>query len=225
MSFTRLSHPEVPEEFAFVTEGLLHGTSVATPTGWRRVEELAVGERLLSFDGAPCVVVGLQVADVADNKRNWPANRWPLTIPPGAMGNRETLRLLPDQPILLHCDMAERLFGDAFALIPAAALVGWRGIGHEPPQANERVVTPILTTDAVIYASGGALVWCPGDTAAGLPGFPALPDRADGRCGHASLSLCSARELVACLIAEDMGAALMRAAPGGDHAALRVLEP
>jgi hypothetical protein len=93
------------------------------------------------------------------------------------------------------------------------------------PRPVEQVFTPILMTDEVIYAAGGALLWCPGDAAAGLPGFPLRPDRGDGRAGYAPLSLASARQLVALLMAEDVGAALVRAAPGGGQAALRLSEP
>lgn len=217
--------PDGAEDFAFVTEGLLHGTRLAVPGGWCLVEHLAPGDRLLSFDGAPALVVGLQSADVAGRPQDWPADRWPLQVPPGALGNTEALRLLPDQPVLLDCDAADRMFGDPFALLPAVALSGWRGIGPMAPGLAERVFTPVLSTDEVIYAAGGALLWCPGDAAAGLPGFSLRPDRGEGRAGYVPLSLASARELVAVLMAEDLGAALSRAAPGGSQAALRVLEP
>jgi hypothetical protein len=179
----------------------------------------------LSFDGAPALVVGVQSAEVAGRLQDWPANRWPLRVPPGVLGNSEALRLLPDQPLLLECDAADRLFGDPFALLPAAALAGWRGIAPVAPGVAEQVFTPILQTDEVVYAAGGALLWCPGDAAAGLPGFDLRPDRGEGRAGYLPLSLASARDLVAVLIAEDLGAALSRAAPGGGQAALRVLEP
>ena len=213
------------EDFAFVTEGLLHGTRLATPEGWCGVEELGPGDRLLSFDGAPAVVVGVQSAEVAGRPQDWPAECWPLLVPPGVLGNTEALRLLPEQPVLLDCDAAELMFGDPFALLPAAALAGWRGIARMSPNPRERILTPILSSDEVIYAAGGALLWCPGDAAAGLPGFALRPDRGDGRAGYVPLSLASARDLVAVLMAEDVGAALIRAAPGGGQAALRVLDP
>lgn len=218
-------NPDGAEDFAFVTEGLLHGTRLAVPGGWCPVEHLAPGDRLLSFDGAPALVVGVQSAEVAGRPQHWPANRWPLRVPPDVLGNSEALRLLPDQPVLLECDAADRLFGDPFVLLPAAALAGWRGIVPVVPGLAEQVFTPILQTDEVIYAAGGALLWCPGDAAAGLPGFALRPERGDGRAGYLPLSLASARDLVTVLTAEDMGAALTRAAPGGGQAALRVLDP
>ncbi|MFN3293310.1 MAG: Hint domain-containing protein [Gemmobacter sp.] len=220
------ARPDVPEEPAFVTEGLLHGTPVATPGGWRPVEGLAPGDLLLTFDGGPRAVVALQSAVVEAGPRHWPAARWPLQVPAGAMGNRWPLRLLPDQAVLLECDLADELFGDPFALIPAAALAGWRGMAPVPPRAVEAVVTPVLDCDEAIYAGGGALVWCPGEAAPGWSGLALVPPpRGEGRVGYAALSLASARQLVACLIAEDLGAALLRAAPWGGQAALRLAEP
>lgn len=215
---------DAAEVLSFVTEGLLPGTRLAVPGGWSPVEHLSPGDRLLTFDGPPVVVAGIQRAE-AHGGQDWPADRWPLRIPPGVLDNADPLRLLPDQPVLLESDLAEHLFGDPFALLPSAALAGWRGIVPVSPGQTEQVFTPILQTDEVIYAAGGALLWCPGDAAAGLPGFALRPDRGDGRAGYVPLSLASARELVAQLIAEDMGAALSRAAPGGGQAALRVLEP
>ena len=216
--------PEAAEALSFVTEGLLPGTRLAVPGGWVLVEHLSPGDRLLTFDGPAAVVVGLQRAD-ARGGADWPAHRWPLLVPPGVLDNADPLRLLPDQPVLLESDAAEHLFGDPFALVPAAALAGWRGILPAAPGPREQVVTPILMTDEVIYAAGGTLLWCPGDAAAGLPGFALRPERGDGRAGYVPLSLASARDLVALLMAEDLGAALIRAAPGGGQAALRVPEP
>ena len=218
--------PDPTDDAAFLSEGLMAGTRLATPAGWIAVEALAPGDRLLTFDGPPCAVVALQSAIVDAGSGQWPVAGWPLRVPTGVLGNDHgPLRLLPDQAVMLDCDQAERMFGDAFALVPAAALAGWRGIAPEPPRALEPVITPILAADSLIFAEGNALVWCPGDTAAGLPGFGGGADTVHDRPGGTPLSLASARDLVACLIAEDVGAALSRAAPWGGQAALRVPEP
>lgn len=216
--------PDPMPDSAFVTEGLLHGTPVAMPDGWRMVEEVAPGDYLLTFDGGPRRVEAVQSALVETARAAWPRAHWPLRVPPGVIGNRGALRLLPDQAVLMDCDLADTMFGDPFALIPAAALQGWRGIAPEPPGAVERVATLLMAEDEVIYAGGGALVWCPGDQPIGLPMGGMMPLRGD-RAGYVPLSLASARELVACLIAQDVGAALSGAAPGGYQAALRALSP
>lgn len=214
--------PDLMPDPRFVTEGLLQGTQLATPDGWRALELIGPGDLVLTFDGGPQAVQAMQIAVVEAGPADWPRALWPLRVPAGVLGNREDLRLLPDQAVLLDCDLAESMFGDPFVLVPAAALLGWRGVLPEPPGPSEQVMTPILTTDEVIYAAGGALVWCPGDQPFGLGANVAL--RGD-RAGYVPLSLASARELVACLIAEDVGAALSGAAPGGYQAAWRALSP
>ena len=208
-----------PEGAAFVTEGLLEGTQIATPEGWRAVERLSPGDRLLTFDGGPQSVIAVQSAQVEAGHTAWPQAHWPLEVPDGALGNRGVLRLLPCQPVLLESDLAEDMFGDPFALVPAAALEGWRGIARAAPRPQETAHILILPTDAVIYAAGHALVYCPADSSAGLPGF------GEDRAGYVPLSLATAREFVACLIAEDIGAALRGAAPDGSQAAFRALSP
>lgn len=206
----------------FVTEGLLAGTPLATPDGWRLVEQIGPGDLVLTFDGGPRRVQAVQSALVEAGLGGWTPVHWPLVVPARVLGNRDRFRLLPDQAVLLDCDLAEDMFGDPFALIPAAALQGWRGIAPEPPGVREQVLTPVMAEDEVVYAAGGALIWCPGDQPAGLP--MGLHPRGD-RAGYAPLSLASARELVACLIAQDVGAALSGAAPGGNQATLRALSP
>ncbi|WP_323038314.1 Hint domain-containing protein [Gemmobacter sp.] len=208
---------------AFVTEGLLDGTLIATPDGWQAVERLEPGDRVLTFDGGPQPIVAVQMALVQAG-RDWPQAHWPLAVPDGALGNRGPLRLLPGQPVLLESDLAEEMFGDPFALIPAAALQGWRGIAPGPPMAQECVRLLVLSVDEVIYAAGQVLLYCPADSSAGLPGFDLRP-RGEGRAGYVPLSLAAARDLVACLIAEEIGAALRGAAPDGSQAAFRALSP
>lgn len=207
----------------FVTEGVLDGTLIATPGGWQAVEHLSPGDRVLTFDGGPQEIVAVQMALVQAGQ-DWPRAHWPLEVPDGALGNRGLLRLLPGQPVLLECDLAEEMFGDPFVLIPAAALEGWRGITPGPPMASETVRMLVLPMDEVIYAAGHTLLFCPADSSAGLPDFD-LRQRGEGRAGYVPLSLPSAREFVACLIAEEVGAALRGAAPDGSQAALRALSP
>ncbi|WP_159441438.1 Hint domain-containing protein [Gemmobacter megaterium] len=213
------------KDLAFVTEGMLDGTLIATAEGWRRVEQISPGDRVLTFDGGPQTVIAVQSAIVEAGWSGWPRAHWPLVVPDDALGNRGPLRLLPGQPVLLESDLAEDMFGDPFALIPAAALEGWRGIAPAPPMHQETVRLLILPVDEVVYVAGHMLLYCPADNATGLPGFGAAGDRGAARAGYAPLSLASAREFVACLIAEDVGAALRGAAPDGSQAALRALSP
>lgn len=203
------------EPAPFVTEGVLHGTQIATTAGWRAVEQIGPGDLLLGFDDAPAPVLAVQSALVEAGKTRWPMAHWPLRVPDGALGNRGEVRLLPGQTLLLDSDLAEAMFGDSFALVPAAALAGWRGIEPVAPGAAEGTCLLLLAREALIYAAGQLLLFCPADAP------EALPDRG----AYLPLELAQARQLVAALIAAEAGGATEAAPPVADQAALRALSP
>ncbi|MEM7520995.1 MAG: hypothetical protein AAF307_08145, partial [Pseudomonadota bacterium] len=52
-------------------------------------------------------------------------------------------------------------YGDPFAVIPAKALDGYRGIRRMTPRTQVEVITLIFDEEQVIYGEGGALLHCP----------------------------------------------------------------
>ena len=120
---------------------------------------------------------------------------WPLHVPAGALGNREDMYLMPGQAVLVESDTAEEVLGDPFAMIPAAALDGFRGISRVAPQERVEVVTLSFAQDEVVFANIGALFFCPAATdmlSATTPDYHVL-------------SASQAALLVGCLEAEDAG--------------------
>ena len=144
-----------------VFDGLLGGTLVATESGWRAVETLARGAPLgtLARGNQPLVAVGR--SRLISRPAGLPAEVRPLAVPAGALGNRRDMRLLPGQAVMIESDIAERLYGDPFALVPAAALDGWRGIARTTAEPEAEIVHLALARDAVVYPEGMALVHCP----------------------------------------------------------------
>lgn len=175
--------------------GILATTPIATPGGWRPAGSLAPGSSVLTFDDGVQPVVQAAALPVGDA----PSHLWPLLVPAWAMDNRDDIVLLPEQRVLIEADMAEDLYGSCFGLVPAQALEGWRGITRlRPPQATVAVQFA-FARPAILYASRGVLLSCPGDPMAD----------ADWRdTPYASYTLAQARHLVACLMAEETGAAL-----------------
>lgn len=141
--------------------GLVGGTMVATEIGWRAVEHVAVGDRVLTFDEGlrrvrhitrrPCWSAG---ADV-------PAYLWPLFVPSGALGNVRDMFMLPNQNVMIESDAAEEIWGDPFAVIPAATLDGYRGICRVCPPDRLEVITLHFERDQIVFANVGALFFCP----------------------------------------------------------------
>lgn len=140
--------------------GILAGTRVATGQGWRPAEAIAEGDEVLTFDG------GLQVVRSVRRAVLWAGGCgdvavWPLLVPAGALGNREEMRLLPGQAVMIESDAAEEILGDPFALMPAAALEGVRGICRTRPAERIEVVTLIFDRDEIVFGNSGALFFCP----------------------------------------------------------------
>lgn len=138
--------------------GIPSGTRIATHEGWQRIDMIAVGDYVLTFDNGPRAVVAITRSiqfvheDIAPDFAN------PIHVPAGAIGNSEPLVLLPEQSVMVESDLAEAQTGDPFALIPAKALVGYRGIERFRALRPFEVYTLHLETDELVYAEGGALL-------------------------------------------------------------------
>lgn len=178
-----------------IAEGILGTTMIATPQGWCAADTIDVGAEVLTFDAGPQPVTQVYHHPLCET----PTGFWPLLVPGWALDNREDVRLLPEQKILIETDLAEDLYGDPFALIPARALEGWRGIARSRPLEPSAAVQVRFAQHQLIYASRGLLLCCPSDC---------LTETDGSMAPYSTLSLAQAQHLVACLIAEDTGAAL-----------------
>ncbi len=143
------------------TTGMIAGTKVATRLGWRPVEAIAAGDDVLTFDGGLQRVVSVRRLVVWSDGAAMDHDLWPLLVPAGALGNREEMRIMPHQSVLVESDTAEQVFGDPFAMIPAAALDGFRGISRCVPADRIEVITLQFAQDEIVFANIGALFLCP----------------------------------------------------------------
>lgn len=141
-------------------EGITGGTLIATDKGWRQVESLEVGDKVLTFDNGAQRIVDTHRAELWQGQGTCPRMMWPLAVPPGVLGNRRAMLLLPDQNVMIESDQAEALFGDPFALVPAAALEGFCGITRICPHGAIDVISIRFAEDQVVYANGASMVHC-----------------------------------------------------------------
>ncbi len=146
------------------THGLMAGTKLASNLGWRAIEALAVGDKVLTFDNGLQRIVDIRRQifwlDAPDTN---PAS-WPVIVPVGALDNRAELTLLADQGVIVESDGAADAFGDPFAVIPAHALTGIRGIHRAAPARQVELIAIYFDREEVVYAEGGALIHCPRNT-------------------------------------------------------------
>ena len=155
---------------------------IDSATGWRAVETLRIGDLVHSFDGGARRVQGLD--------RNWlaPGEAAGLMLVPGGAFDNCSDLVLPEHQHLLIDTLGDPDLPDAMmVLIPAAALVGFRGVRRVPVARPLEVVTPLFADEA-IYANSGALLYCP----AMAHGAGRLPQGDD----FARLDLASARALL-----------------------------
>ncbi len=144
-----------------VMSGLIEGTGVATAAGWRPVEAIAVGDKVLTFDAGMQPVTRVERRALWSGETNCPPLFWPLEVPVGAVGNRKAMRLLPNQGVMLESDVAELVYDDPFALLPALALEGVDGVHRVPPRHGIEAVVLYFDSDQVIFADSGMLFFSP----------------------------------------------------------------
>ncbi|SPH18735.1 hypothetical protein DEA8626_02277 [Defluviimonas aquaemixtae] len=149
-----------------VSAGLLVGSLVETTSGWRPVETLKQGMRVATYDGGFRPVVRLGRRRLSPD-----GPRKIIHVPAGTIDNCSALNLLPDQHVFLASQAAEEVLDTAGALLPAGALVGYRGIVARPVAAPVEVLTVRFDEEEVVYVNSGALLHCP----------TARPDAGDGR--------------------------------------------
>ena len=184
---------------AGLAKGLYAATPVLTPTGWAPVQALTEGDLVLTQDHgpAPIVTIRLQLRPAL----------WSVRVPPGALGNAQPVILPPGQPVLIATPLALPFTGEAAALIPAAALEGWRGIVPHVPASPGPILQLELSRAALVPAGPGLTLGL--DTV--LRGPADLMQLLTGDLVSPVLPLQLARHLVAALIAEETGLALRAA--------------
>ncbi|MEX0286395.1 MAG: Hint domain-containing protein [Paracoccaceae bacterium] len=178
--------------------GLLSGTHVASNLGWRKVEALSVGDKVLTFDNSMQTITDIRRETLFIGERGHAhPTTLPVHVPKGALYNRCDLWLMPEQGLLIESDAASDALGDPFAIVSAQSLTGFRGICREAPSDQLEITTLSFEQDEVVYAEGGLLAYCPQprdflmDELTGQHGIYEVLDRNQGRY------------LVECLVAED----------------------
>ncbi len=182
--------------------GIPSGTRIATADGWRSVDMLAIGDRVLTFDNGPQEIVAITRATQFVDDDTAPSFANPIHVPAGAIGNCEPMVLLPEQNVMIESDEAESRTGDPFALIPAKALVGFRGVERFRALRHFDVLTLHCENDELVYVEGGALILAQST----IPGAVATLEEI-GRSGRPSPYVAyrgrDAADLVAALAADD----------------------
>lgn len=178
-------------------EGIVAGTQIATAMGWRPVEAIAVGDMVMTFDHGLRPVVAVHRSHLYAGRNACPRHMMPIAVPEGALGNAAPMLLLPEQNVLVESDLAEAVFGDPFALVPAAALEGYRGIDRITPHQRVEIVVLQFAEDEVIYANGTGMIHCASVHSTSIDAM------LDDSTAYSALPMDMARAIVAQMIEAD----------------------
>lgn len=162
--FTNVQDSEISRLKSGMAAGMAAGTRVAGPRGWCAIEDVAVGDYVLTFDGGMQIVTGITHGVLWAGQAACPEALWPLRVPVGALGNLQEMYLLPEQSVMIESDTAEVKMGDPFALLPAASLEGFCGIERVYPREEIQVFILHFEQDEVVFANIGALFYAPQET-------------------------------------------------------------
>ena len=139
-----------------VGTGLLASTMIESARGWIRAESLRIGDAVYTVDGGLAPVLGLD--------RQWLAPQpdvHTVLMPGGTLDNDHDLLLLSGQMLLIDTQGDRMLPDAALVLIPATALIGWRGCTREALAQKTEVITPLFAAEEIVYANAGAMLRCP----------------------------------------------------------------
>lgn len=133
------------------------GTLIACETGERKIERLAVGDRVLTVDHGlqPIRWIGTRSLSPEDLARA--PNLVPIRIEAGALGDglpRERLTVSPQHRCLIRSRIAERMFGARDVLVAAKHLLGVSGVNLAPVTKQVTYIHLLFERHELLYSNG-----------------------------------------------------------------------
>jgi len=133
------------------------GTRLETPQGLRAVEEIAVGDLLVTADQAPQRVVWIGSRRVSEVEMAAVRKLRPVRISAGALGDgvpQRDLLVSRQHRMVVSSKIANRMFGTASVMVPAIKLVEMPGIFEDAACTSVEYFHVLLDNHAVIFAEG-----------------------------------------------------------------------
>lgn len=133
-----IAHAEITNEFAEIDQVLERvvpcftpGTLIATPMGERNVEDLDVGDRVITRDNGIQQIRWVGHRELSTHELQAAPHLQPVRISKGALGNglpEQNMLLSPNHRVLLASEKAEQVFDDSEVLVSACHLIGMSGV-------------------------------------------------------------------------------------------------
>ena len=145
----------------------LKGSLIRTPHGDVPVEDLAVGDLVMTLDDGP-----MPIKWISFTEHRWPGTPdrcVPVLIPAGALGDgrpQRDLAVSPQHRMLLKGNDVKRSFGRNEVLIPAKGLIGFKGCRAMKGKREANYYHVLLDRHCIVKAEGAfAESFFPGTTA------------------------------------------------------------
>lgn len=166
-----------PQEQGAFQTGITAGTRVASNLGWRAVEKLAVGDKLLTFDNGMQVITDIRRRKLRLGAAGGRDGEQVVIVPAGALGNRNAIGLAAGHGVMLEAEDDPHQEEDPFSVVPARILIGLRGIHATPADHEVDLITLVFEHEEVIYAEGGLLLHCAAPVGSNLSDAQGSPYR------------------------------------------------
>ena len=173
--------------------GFLNGTKIATTSGWKPVERIAVGDLVRTLDHGFKEVRRISTSVVVIPAEERRSEYLPVFVPARAAYNGRPVWLMPEQGIALNLTRSD--FRASVCSVVSARLLN--GVGRfmsQAPGSSFEVSSLFFDEDQVIFVEGGLQAYCPSGlfnmrgTASG-PGY----DVADEETGTELVNLIASR--------------------------------
>lgn len=155
--------------------GLFAGTMIGMPHRWAPVEELEVGDKVLTAENGKQTIIGIERGELKVSSAKAAAGQWPLLVPQGAIGNELPVIVAPGTRLVIEDEAAGLLFGESCVSVKAQSLIGYRGIARARAHKVLTHFTLVFDEPQTLVGQGGIFF----DIADmnGVNAFPTLRDR------------------------------------------------
>ncbi|MGD9294602.1 MAG: Hint domain-containing protein, partial [Roseobacter sp.] len=153
----RVEHHDGPESGGVIC--FTQGTAIATPLGNRPVEELRVGDRVLTKDNGPQPIEWIGSRRMTGARLFAMPRLRPVRIRAGALGIErpdQELLVSPEHRLLLSGDVAQDLFNTREVLVAAKDLIDGRLICTDVQARAVTYIHLLLPEHNVLWANGVA---------------------------------------------------------------------
>lgn len=136
-------------------QGIPGATPIETATGWRPAETLRPGDRIATWDGGFRPLTSVRAERLVAG-----AGAGMIHVPGGVLNNCRDVWLTPAQLVLIRSPYAAAVLDLHSVLLPAVALVGYRGISLRAPTAALTLVALHFEDEELVFAASGLTLHC-----------------------------------------------------------------